>query len=306
MRYFTRNYLGVDISSSSLQAVKLVRAGKGAQLSAARSRDLPAGLIAPQQRELNITRPDDVVPMLRELLDPLGDNEERISLSLPDGSGRLLIHEMETMFKTRAEGLEILRWQLKHSLPAPPQEVQLDYQILNRNDNGRHRVLVSVLAKKVLEQYEKLFNAAGYQPHIVDFHSLSVLNFYQAQIEFSDDLILLVVDGSTLIFQYFQNGQLVLHRYREVGHSVEKVFQEVNRTVAGNREKLPSIARAKAYLQSDWDTLEPLLVATESALEKPLQLLDPKIKRLTADRSGMTLHQERCLAAAVGAAGRLM
>jgi type IV pilus assembly protein PilM len=306
MSLFKRNYLGVDISGSSLQAVSLARVSKGPQISAARSRNLSAGLVVPHQRQENMPQPDEFVLGLRELIDPLASGEERVSISLPDCAGRLFIHEIETMFKTRAEGLDILRWQLKHSLPAAPQEVQLDYQILNRNDNGRHRLVVSVLANKVLAQYERLFNAAGYQPVIVDFHSLNVLNFYQSQFDFSDDLILIVIDGPALIFQYFQQGHLVLHRCRDIGNSVEKVFQEVNRSVAGSRGRLPSLPRAKVYLQSDWGTLEPLVAATEAVFEKPVNLLDPKFEHLTADRSGMTLQQERSLAAAIGAARRLM
>jgi len=306
MRFSKRQYLGVDLSPAHMQAVSLKKSGKGVQLAAARSRSLSAGLIRPHQRELNLSQPNDIVAGLRELLDPMSGGEERISLSLPDSCGRLFLHEMETIFKSREEGLDILRWKLKGSLPVAPKDVQLDYQILTKNENGRYRLLVSAMAKNILEQYEQLLNAAGYQPIVIDFHSLNVLGFYQPQIDFSDDLVLVVVDGPTLIFQYFQNGQLTLQRYREVGDSLERVFQEINRSVAGSKEKLPSMSRARVYLQSDWAQLEELQDAVASVLEKPAQLLDPKLEKLSTGATTMAPQQGKSLAAALGAAGRLM
>jgi len=306
MRFSKRHYLGVDLSPAQMQAVSLSKSGKGVQLAAARSRSLPEGLIRPHQRALNLPQPNDIVTGLRELLDPMSGGEERVSLSLPDSCGRLFLHEMETIFKSREEGLDILRWKLKGSLPVAPKDVQLDYQILTKNENGRYRLLVSAMAKNILEQYEQLLNAAGYQPIVVDFHSLNVLGFYQPQIDFSDDLVLVVVDGPTLILQYFQNGQLALQRYREVGDSLERVFQEINRSVAGSKEKHPSLSRARVYLQSDWAQLEELQDAVAAVLEKPAQLLDPKLEKLSTGATKMAPQQGKSLAAALGAAGRLM
>jgi len=163
------------------------------------------------------------------------------------------------------------------------------------------------MATKVLDQYEKLFNSAGYQPVVIDFHSLNVLGYFQSQIDFTEDLVLIVVDGPTLVFQYFQNGQLVLQRCRETGRSVERIFQEVNRSISGSKEKLSSLGRARAYLQSDWSNLESLQEAVSSVLERPIQILDPKLEKLVAGPlTQAPPHQGRSLVAALGAAGRLM
>lgn len=306
MRLGKREYIGVDVSNATLQAVSLTRSGKSMRLTAARSKSLAVGLVQSNPRELNLPQPNDFISGIRELLGPLGGHEERISLSLPDSSGRLFLHEMETIFKSRDEGLDILRWKLKGSLPAAPKDVQLDYQVLNKNENGRYRLLVSVIARNILGQYEELFNAAGYQPLVVDFHSLNVLGYYQSQVDFSEDLVLVVVDETTLVFKYFQNGQLALQRCREVGSSAARVFQEINRSVAGNSNKLPSLSRAKVYLHSDWDQIESLQEAVASVLERPVHVLDPRIEKLSVDSAVIQPHQGRSLVAALGAAGRLM
>lgn len=306
MIFSKRHYLGIDISATSLQAVSLERSGKDVRVAAARSRSLAAGMVKPQLRELNLTQPDAMAASLRDLLNPLGGGEERVALSLPDAAGRRFIHELETSFKSRDEALEILRWQLKSSLPAAPRDVQLDYQLLSKNDQGRSRLLVSMVAKKVLEQYEDLLQAAGCKPVVVDFHSLNLLNFYQAQLDFNDDLIMCIVAGPTLVFLFFQNGQMVLQRCREVGDQVERVFQEVNRSVSGSRDKLPSLGRARVVLHSDWEDPEALREAIAGVLEKPIQLLEPRLEKLFDGPATITPWQGRSLAAAVGAAARLM
>lgn len=306
MLFSKRHYLGIDISATSLQAVSLERSGKEVRTTAARSRSLTEGMVKPQLRNLNLAQPAELISSLRDLLDPLSGGEERIALSLPDMSGCRFLHDLETSFKSRDEALEILRWQLKNSLPAPPREVQLDFQLLSKNDQGRSRLLVSVMAKKVLEQYEELLNGAGYHPVVVDFHSLNVLGFYYPQLDFNDDLVVIMVDGPTLVFLLFQNGQLVMQRCREVGEQVERVFQEINRSVSGSQEKQHSLGRARVVLHSDWERPEPLQEAISAVLEKPVQLLETRLEKLFDGPAPITPRQGRSLAAAYGAAARLM
>lgn len=306
MLFSKRQYLGLDISATALQAVSLTGTSRNRQLAGARGRDLTAGLVTPQLRAQNLPKPNELITGIQDLLAPLAVREERVSLSLPDSCGRLLVHEMETMFKTREEGLDILRWQLKDALLAAAKEVQLDYQVLAKHENGRYRLLVSAVNRQVLGEYEQLLNAAGFHPVVIDFHSLNVLNSYRSQFDAGEDLILIQVDSRTLVFQYYQNGVLTLHRYRDVGDDMNRVFQEVNRSVAGNRDRLPNLSRAKLYLQSDWSEVEGLVQAVSSVFDRPVQLLEPKLERLTVGNEKIPSQQARCLAAALGAAGRLI
>lgn len=306
MLFSKRHYLGLDISATALQAVCLTGSNRNRQLTAARGRDLTNGLVTPHLREQNLPVPNELIAGIQDLLAPLAMGEERVSLSIPDRSGRLLVHEMETMFKTREEGLDILRWQLKDALPASAKEVQLDFQVLAKHENGRHRLLVSAVNRQVLGEYEQLLNAAGFHPVVIDFHSLNVMNSYRSQFDANEDLVLIQVDSRTLVFQYYQNGVLTLHRYRDVGENINRVFQEVNRSVAGNRDRLPNLSRAKLYLQSDWVEVEGLVKAVSSVFDRPVILLEPKLERLTVGKEKIPSQQARCLAGALGAAGRLI
>jgi len=306
MNFLARNYLGIDIGARYLRGVSFRRAGTRRVLTGGRSANLPEGMLQPTLHEPNLRQEEALTARLRELIEPLAGGEERVSLSIPDGAGRLVLHEVETAFKSKSEGIEILKWQLKQSLPAPPRETRIDYQILQRDENGRYRLAIAVVAQKVLDQYEELLNRAGYHALVVDFHSLNLLNYYQMMSDPGDDYIFVGVEGDSMVLQYFQQRLLTWHRHRDIAGQPQRVFQEVNRSLAGVRETLPGLARAKVVLHTDWDDPQSLLKALAGAFEREVLLLDPRLETLTSEPGSERSFQTRGLAAAAGAAVRMM
>lgn len=306
MNLLSRNYLGLDIRRRSLGGVALRRAGKRTLLAGARLLPLAENQLQPGFRELNIQQLPEFVGQLRELMSPLAGKEERVALSLPDNVGRLLLHEVEAPFKTKAEGIDVLCWQLRHLLPEAPQEVRLDYQILSREESGRYRLAVSAISRRVLDQYQDALEMAGLHAVIIDFHACHLYNYYQGLLDLGDDFILVGIDGQSMTLQYFQNHQLALHRCREIDYDPQRVFQEINRSLAGSRETHPGLPRAKVFLHSDWDERDALLGALGGAFEKEIFLLDPKLAELAATPSAPTDRKLSSLVAAVGAAARMM
>ena len=93
------------------------RKGRGSSLAGGRVIPLRQGDVVLSIREPNILEPRRFVEALVDVMAPLAGGEERIALSLPDGVGRVLLAETETAFKSKKEGVEILKWQMKSSLP---------------------------------------------------------------------------------------------------------------------------------------------------------------------------------------------
>jgi len=306
MNLLNRTFLGLDIRRRSLGGVALRRAGKRTLLAGARMLPLDENRLQPGFREANILQLQEFVGQLRELMGPLAGKEERVAVSLPDNAGRLLLHEVETPFKSKAEGIDVLCWQLRHLLPESPQEVRLDYQILAREESGRYRLAVSAISRRVLDQYQDALEMAGLHAVVVDFHACHLYNYYRELLDLGDDFILVGVDGQSMTLQYFQNHLLVLHRCREIDFDPQRVFQEVNRSLAGSRDTHPGLPRAKVFLHTDWEERDALLGALGGAFEKEIFLLDPKLAELTTAPVGTTDRKLSGLVAAVGAASRMM
>lgn len=302
-----RNYLGLDIGGGELKAVSLRRKGKGSALAGGRVLSLDGETMKPSVREANILDMRRFADALHEVLDPLAGTEDRLGLSLPDATGRILLTEMETAFKSKDEGIEILKWHLKNNLPVDGRDIQLDYQVLERSESGRYRLVVGLMARKVLEQFEELILQAGYSPVVIDFHTLNLYNYYRLRLDLGDNFVLVGIEGHTLALQYYQGQALSFHRSREVGTDPGQVFQELSRSLVGCQEDFASFRRANIFVHSDWQERKSLMEALKSAFgREEIFFLDPHLERLSVTPLEISDERAMALIGAVGAAERMM
>ncbi|KIH76448.1 type IV pilus assembly protein PilM [Geoalkalibacter ferrihydriticus] len=301
-----RCYLGLSINAARLQAVALRRQGKGVQLQGARAFDLKPGALVPSLREANLKDPGALTEALGEVLAPLAGREDRLAVSLPDQAGRVMLVEMETPFKTKQEGLEILRWQLKKSLPSELNDICLDFQVLSRSETGRRRVVASLMERAVLDQYQDVVERAGYHAVLVDFHAFNLYNYYRTRVDMGEDFVFIGIEGKVLNVEIFQGRSLVFHRVRDIAENAEQVFQELNRTLVGFQGGLQALRRSAAYLHTDWETREVLRDVLTSLFEKEPQLLSPHLERLLPAAADKSKLPEASIVDAVGAGERLL
>jgi type IV pilus assembly protein PilM len=301
-----RTYLGLDIGSVELRGVALRRQGRGVMLDGGRFLPMKEGVVVPDLRETNIRDPHRFREYVREVLNPLAGTEERIALSLPTGSGRVMVREFESPFRSHQEGIDVIKWQLKKSLPVEARELQLDYQVLGRGDSGRTRVLISMVGQTVLRQYEDELAEAGYGAEQVDFQPLNLYTFHRPRLETGSDFLLVGIDQDSLLLLYCQDRSLVYHRAREITRDAQAVFQEISRTLAGLPDNLAGVHRAPVFLHCDWPDAAEVHAAVASACERDVVLLDPNARRLTQEPLDFPDWRYRTLAVAIGAAERLM
>ena len=299
-----RTYIGVDLDAAQLTAVALQHSRPAVQLRGVRCEGL-AGVVELSSRQPNVTEPQRFVEALRRALDPLASGEERIALSLPDRIGRLYLLEIETAFKSRQEGIDILKWRLKGSLPAPPQQVQLDYQVLERREDGRQRCVAAVVARPVLEQFEELVEAAGRHAVQIDFHSLSLCNFYRPRLDLGDEFLLIGVEAGQLGIMYFSGRTLAYQRVRETTPEPELLFRELTRTLTEASSVYPAMQRCPVVAHIDPELTGSVREVLVSTLEREVRVLDPQLKRF-AGGAAVGLPAGGAVLAALGSAERLM
>lgn len=301
-----RNYLGLDLQSRTMRAVSLRRMGKsGVGLTGGRMLGLEDGILLPSFRSPNILDISRFIDSLHELLDPLAKREERISLALPEQSGVLFMAEIESILKSKKEGVEILKWQFRDKLP-PDIDVQLDYQVVDRDETGRQKLLVAGMAMDVLKQYEEVLSEAGYGAEVIGFRSMALFNFYRSRFDVGENVALIQVEDDTLNFQYYQNRVLMFYRSRFIDDDVENIYRELSRTLAGEKERFSGMHKASVYLHSNWQKRDQLLPIIDSLFAREPILLDPSVEKMSQEVLSLPDPQARSLATAVGAAERLM
>ncbi len=266
---------------------------------------LDDGVVRPVSTGTNVFQTEDFVHRVKTLLDPLARRDHRIGVALPDSCGRLLLLDVETPFRDRAEGTEIVRWQLK-DLFSDASQLAVDYQILEEKESGQKKILVAVVARDVLKHFETLIEQAGYAPALIDFHSMALYSAYCHTFDFGPDFILMGLDGCQLSLQVFINRVLVFHRSRQVERGGQQVFQEINRSLVGCRGRLSNFDRLNVYVHSDWEMDELGDVAT-AAFEQQVQWLSSPVRKLIkgplVNFSDVDAHS---MVAALGVAERMM
>ncbi len=302
-----RTYLGLEIRQQELRAVAIQRRGNNIALVGGQVLPLGDNVVTPRFKEPNIVHPDVFVDRLKRLLEPLAKRDNRIAVALPDRAGQLFLLDIETPFKNRAEGTEIVRWRLKDILPDKASRMVLDFQILEEKGSGQKRILAAVIREDVLTQYESLLERAGFAATVVDFHSLALYNAYRTKIDLGQDFILVGVDGCQLSLLVFVNRVLNFYRARPVDCDPQLIFQELSRSLVKYRNELPSFNRMPVLLHCDWQDQEPLLEAVCSAFDQSVQpLVSPVSKLMNGHHLAFKGTEASGMAAALGVAERMI
>lgn len=300
-----RTYLGIDIRAEGLTLAALQRHRPATALKGLRFESLDE-VFEFSSRHPNIRDTRRFVEAVRRGCSTLAGPEERVALSLPDRCGRLLFTEADAPFKSRQEGIEILKWRLKGSLPLPPAQVHLDYQVLDRREEGRQRCLVAVIGLAILEQYEDLLNEAGRHAVTIDFHSLHLYNYYRPRLDMGDEFIFVSLERDLMTMQYFSGRTLSYQRSRAIGDSPEAAFREINRTLVEIYEHHASARRCNVFAHLDPDRDAAIREVLQAVFEREVRYLDPALKRFSGAAQQGGMSPTGSVVAALGAAERLM
>ncbi len=94
-------------------------------------------------------------------------------------------------------------------------QISLDYQVLDKRDDGRQSCIVAAIALPVLEQYEDLVNEANRHAIQIDFHSLNLYNYYRPRLDLGDEFILVGLEHGLLSIQYVVGHRICYQRVSE-------------------------------------------------------------------------------------------
>lgn len=239
---FSHNAVGMEITSHGVKMALVGGKKSRPLLLAQQSAELPAGTLKLVHREPNVLEPALFVKQVKEAYLKLLNRTNLVSVSLPDSCGRVTIIDLETRFKSHEEGRDLIRWKLKKSLPFDLNDIHLDYQVLREKENGEISVLVAVIARQVITQYENLLIEAGIQPNCIDFTSFNIYRFFSQRIEMCDNSLFVAYHEGVLSILVFHQGVLEFYRAKELAGNapdMNRVFMETNSSLIFYRDKNP-------------------------------------------------------------------
>ena len=219
----TRPRLAVEVRAEGVVAARAEDAT--ALLTSVARVDLASGALAPGLKPGNVVDKTCVSLAVRKALDTVSgrgssDRAERgagrlrdVTLVVPDSAVRVLFLDFDQLPTKTVEALPLVRFRLKKLLPFDADDAMVSYQVMS-NEKGTIKLLAVAIPKAVLEEYEAMVLAAGYQPGAVLPSTLAAL----AGLEETTSPELVVNAGlGSVTTAIVQAGVLLLHRSVDMG-----------------------------------------------------------------------------------------
>ncbi len=279
---FTKSSTGLEISPNGVTCAVIGGSASLPHLERVAKSSFPANTLQVSLREQNILEPDIFVDKIRSAHNLLLSRSNKVSVTLPDSVGRIMLLDLEGRFKSRAEALDLIRWKLKKSIPFDLSDTHLDYQKMSVRENGDMSLLVALVSRTVICQYEELLMKAGLSPTKINFNSFNLCRLFDRRLSLSDDSILLFFYDNTLGIISFYQGIPEFIRIKDLSGTAaadSRVFMEINSSLMVYKNRFPEHAAQSVFcLTAPSDALyfqemvaeatgmAPVLLETKSAV----------------------------------------
>ncbi len=224
-----KSLVGLDIGSSAVKAVELKPAGKGYRVSAFGSEPIPPDSIV----DGAIIDGGAVAEAIRRLFAGRGIKTKDVAASL---SGNAVIVKKITLpVMTESELAESIYWEAEQYIPFDIQDVNLDYQILDKGTDsakGTMDVLLVAAKKEKIADYTGVIAQAGRSAVVVDVDAFALQNAYEVNygIEPGAVVVLLNAGASATNINILNGDQSVFTRDISIGGNAytEALQKELN------------------------------------------------------------------------------
>ena len=188
-------------------------------------------VIRPSIKEQNIVSSASLREQLSESRLKLSTDLKRVSLSIPDLTGRVMMLDMDSPIKSKEEGIDQVKWKLKKSFPVELSELHLDYHLLKTDEEGVSSLLVALASRNIINEYEELLLSLSLEPDKIDFASFNLYRLFSSRLEINDHLTFLICYRGLLSVMIFQDGILDFHRSKFISAALSdpvRLYREVN------------------------------------------------------------------------------
>jgi type IV pilus assembly protein PilM len=254
----SKSLVGLDIGSSAVKAIELKPAGKGYKVAAYASEAIPPDSIV----DGAIIDGAAVVDAIRRAFESRGIKTKEVAASLSGNA--VIVKKIALPAMTDAELSESIQWEAEQYIPFDIQDVNLDYQILNRTDVGGKstmEVLLVAAKKEKIADYTGVIGQAGRVAVVIDVDAFALQNAYEANygVEPGAVVVLLNVGASATNINILDGDQSVFTRDLSTGGNAytEALQKELNLPF----EQADQLKRGLAVDGVSFDDAKPVLRA---------------------------------------------
>jgi type IV pilus assembly protein PilM len=225
-----KGLVGLDIGSSAVKAVELKSAGKVYKVTGFGSEPIPPDSIV----DGAIIDAAAVADAIRRLFETRGIKTREVVASLSGNA--VIVKKISLPIMTETELGESIYWEAEQYIPFDIQDVNLDYQILDRGDaangKGTMDVLLVAAKKEKIADYTGVIAQAGRNAVVVDVDAFALQNAYEVNygIDAASVVVLLNAGASATNINILHGDQSVFTRDISIGGNAytEALQRELN------------------------------------------------------------------------------
>jgi len=233
---------------------------------------LPPQAVNGSLLDKNIVDHDGVLEFLNQLIRDTGFNGHEIGVVIPDDSVRIAFVTTESLPRSEEERTAFIRWKLKKTVPFDIDNSQIAYNVVATRSSGESKgtdLLVTLSPRSVVEEYEHLMDAMGFEAGFVIPSSLAALNLFAVP---AGDVLFLKIAPGCIATTIFRNGQAEF--YRKVSET--PLFDAIYPTLMYYQDKLNGSGLASVTVCGYEKELDDELSDLQGRMNVPVQRLGPK------------------------------
>jgi type IV pilus assembly protein PilM len=216
----------------------------------------------------------EITGVIQEMFTRTGTKPGKISLVIPDNVAKISLLSLPERPPTRRQLEEILRFKLRRSVPFRMDDAVISYQVIPAEGKAVN-ILVALMHRLVVEQFEAAVRATGARPGLVDLCTPNLLNLCRRELDELNsqghDAALLNCAGPYFSLVIIREGRIIFFRSKSLHGSGAEGAEEIDTAVLA-RELNHSLAYYQEKLAGSG--IHTLMVRTVAASNGILPALE--------------------------------
>lgn len=222
-----KNCIGLDIGSSSIKVVQSKSSKKGLSVQAFGVEPLPPQTIV----DGTIMNQSAVVDAIRSLWGRLKIKQKDVAIAIAGHS--VIIKKIQVPPMTPGELAEQIPWEAEHHIPFAKDDVEIDYQVTNKqNASGQMELLLVAAKKDVIQDYVAVVREASLVPQVIDVAAFTVQNAFEVNYPLApgETVVLVNVGAAISNINIVRDGVSMFTRDMTIGGSAftEEIQKQLN------------------------------------------------------------------------------
>ncbi len=218
---------------------------------------------------------------------------DKVSLLLPDSWFRLNLLDIPSFNERQKDALDLVRWTLKRTLPIPPEQLRIVWQVITRSEASAKVLVISAL-EKTLARIERIFADAGIEVVMIEPLGLNVWNAIAVrELATTKDRLFVYVREHEFTTAVFRGSQPLFLRSRNLSGE-RSVLQEIRLSANYLRDTLRADGFENCYVAGDRDEEAAAALSAEFNVAVRKVSLRDFVEQVPADAAPVEAELTAC------------